>query len=475
MKRYSTVIIGSGPCGYAAALGLIGAGQDIAIIDFGESPDVERTELRGSSTIALKGERERARVFGYPSSMVVARGFKHLPLSSARGGLSNSWGAGVLARSRTDCPELEPVFDGIEAGYGALFAEIPVIGCDDEISKRFPWPTISAAGPCSTRYSDFLSELHPDPQSDVLVGRARSAIDAAGERCIRCGLCLHGCPRDLFFSAGTAIREFASSDSCSLLTGPVTRLVPSRHEVVLELPFGKVRAERVILALGPVATPALLQRSGLVPKDLIVKDSAVFYTALLNSRRSLGDEWDVTSCQAALYSGRRGADDFQLALYESNPEYAERLAGVLPLLGGLLRPPEILTQRLNAGIGFLDSSVSGTLRLRFVGGRTVVNRQTARGTWDVARRVMQRVNSRLRGLGIKPVPGAILVPPPGSGYHSGASLPMGGDFVGFDGALRSSPLVYVADASSLPRVWAGSHTFTAMANAHRIASSIRID
>lgn len=475
MKRYTNVVIGSGPCGYAAALALVRAGHDVAILDFGESPDVERTELRGSSTIALKGEGARARVFDYPSSLVVGKDSKHLPLSSARGGLSNIWGAGILARSRADCPELEPVFDGVEAGYRALFAELSVIGCDDELSKRFPWPTTSAAGPSSTRYSDLLTEVSRGLPSDVLAGHARAAIDAAGERCVRCGLCLHGCPRDLFFSAGSAVRELAESGSCSLITGPVTRLVPSEHAVVLELAVGEILAKRVILALGPVATPALLQRSGLVPNDLLVRDSAVFYTALLNSWRSSGDEWDFTAAQAALYSARPGADDFQLSLYESNPEYAERLAGLLPFLGGLLRPPEMLTQRLNAGIGFLDSSVSGNLRLRFVGGQTIVDRVAARGTWGVARSVMRRVSDRLSGLGIRPVPGAILVPPPGSGYHSGASLPMGGDIVGFDGALHSSPRVYVADASSLPKVWAGSHTFTAMANAHRIASSIRCD
>ena len=76
MKRYTNVVIGSGPCGYAAALALVRAGHDVAILDFGESPDVERTELRGSSTIALKGEGARARVFDYPSSLVVGEGLQ---------------------------------------------------------------------------------------------------------------------------------------------------------------------------------------------------------------------------------------------------------------------------------------------------------------------------------------------------------------------------------------------------------------
>ena len=67
------------------------------------------------------------------------------------------------------------------------------------------------------------------------------------------------------------------------------------------------------------------------------------------------------------------------------------------------------------------------------------------------------------------MPGALVVPPPGSGYHVGAGMPLGGSVVDHQGRLRDAPAIHVVDASSLPQVWAGSHTFTAMANAHRIA------
>jgi choline dehydrogenase-like flavoprotein len=37
-----------------------------------------------------------------------------------------------------------------------------------------------------------------------------------------------------------------------------------------------------------------------------------------------------------------------------------------------------------------------------------------------------------------------------------------------NGSLKTTEGVYVVDASVLPEIWAGSHTFTAMANAYRI-------
>jgi choline dehydrogenase-like flavoprotein len=90
-----------------------------------------------------------------------------------------------------------------------------------------------------------------------------------------------------------------------------------------------------------------------------------------------------------------------------------------------------------------------------------------------AQSVLARVARTTKKHGLYPIPKLIVVPQTGSGYHSGASMPMGGELIKFDGSLNSAPGVYVIDASVLPEIWAGSHTFTAMANAYRIAKDAR--
>lgn len=461
------LVIGSGPTGYAAALALSHVGRVPVVVDFGETPNVEQSRIHRRSTAVLKGDGERARVFDYPTDLVESHDGKQLPLSSARGGLSTIWGAGILVRNRTECTELDPVFDGLEEGYRALLGEIPVVGCDDRLSVRFPWPIASSPGPTSARYTALLRDLDRRG-GDVLVGHARAAIDASGDRCVRCGLCLRGCPRKLFFSAGVQLSAMASVGRCELISGPVVRLDHGADLVRVQLAQGVILAERVYLALGPVATPALLQRSGLAPDKLVVRDSAVFYTALINTRERSGDESEYTASQATIYSEMSGSDDFQLSLYESNPEYSARLSALVPGVGRLLRIPKGVAGRLNAGIGFLDSSVSGRLELTYASGRSTVTRHAPSGLRTRSMRVMSRVGSMTSRSGLRPIPGFVLIPPPGSGYHSGASLPMGSDWVDFDGALRTAPRISIVDASSLPKVWAGSHTFTAMANAYRI-------
>jgi choline dehydrogenase-like flavoprotein len=54
-------------------------------------------------------------------------------------------------------------------------------------------------------------------------------------------------------------------------------------------------------------------------------------------------------------------------------------------------------------------------------------------------------------------------------------MPMGekpDSLVDWSGKLKALPSVRIVDASSLMRIKAGSHTFMAMANAHRIAQSV---
>ena len=66
--------------------------------------------------------------------------------------------------------------------------------------------------------------------------------------------------------------------------------------------------------------------------------------------------------------------------------------------------------------------------------------------------------------------GLAFVPSPGSGYHSGAAMPMGGNYVDYSGRLIQAGSIQIVDATSLPKIPAGSHTFTAMANAYRIGA-----
>lgn len=462
------LVIGSGPNGYAAALALASAGASTVVMDFGtEANRISRTR----TSIASKADPRSALALSHPRSLISTDSADALPLSSARGGLSLIWGAAVLERSESDCPELGPVFSGIFEGYELLRRHISLAGDQDRLSQRFPWPEETPSVPSSLRFADARRAAERLDGADVLVGGPRVAIRANG--CTRCGLCLSGCPEDLFFDARRGLEDLALHGDVRFISGPALSLEAAPNGVVVETPHGEVRAERVYLAAGPIGTPALLQRSGLVPSKLDVQDSAVFYVPIINRNRPSGDESDYTAAQLLVASDSRGADEFTLAVYESNPDFRGRLARVLKVPERYVPFPNWLRNRVNAGIGFLSPERSGTLTLRYAGGRTWIDlrsRETSRrGAVEAAR----RAGTELRRLGLHPVPNAVIVPSPGAGFHSGGALPIGSDAVDWDGRLRIAPSIMIVDATALPRIWAGSHTYTAMANAIRTVRAAR--
>jgi len=459
------VVVGSGPTGFAAALALIQSGRSPVVVDCSLSPAYSLPKCSGSSRLALKTDSARLGLFGYPRTLVTSADGRQLPLSSARGGLGTIWGAGILARHATEIRELLPVMPGIEDAYSALFAALPVAGQADDLSRRFPWPVGTAATPQSKRCAEFVATMK-GASDDVIVGAPRVALDV--KRCIHLGSCLTGCPLGLFFSPAAALNRLASEERCRLVDGPVIEIRRDAKGLVLLLPSRELSANRVFLAAGPIGTPALLQRSDLAPRTLRVADSAVFYMGFLNHRSVEGDEGKYAQAQAIIFSAEAGQRDFQLSLYESNDYYFDTVASISSQLASAARPLRPLAGRFNAGIGFLDSSVSGELVLHYSNGRTYVVRGRAK-VRQHATEVLTRVRRALKGSGISPVPGAVLIPPVGCGYHSGSGLPMGSEVVGFHGELKAEPRVHVVDATALPKIWAGSHTFTAMANAYRIA------
>lgn len=460
------LVIGSGPTGYAAVLALLAAGRPAAVLDFGSNPAVTVPPRQG---IATKPDPRSLRAFSHPRALIADVEEQALPLSSARGGLSLIWGAAVLERSAADSPELAPISSGLADGFDTLAEHVDLAGADDQLSRRFPWKRTTEAVPCSTRYSRIRQRAQETVSAPALIGSPRVALRAGD--CTRCGQCLTGCPEGLFFNAENELRRLSHLGDIQFVTGPALTLHQSDHGVVVTTPHGEVHAERIFLAAGPIATPALLQRSRLVPASLTVQDSAVFYLPILNRLRSFGDESDYTAAQLLVTAPQPGPEDFTLAIYESNPDFRTRLARMFRIPERVLPFPQWVSNRINAGIGFLSPENSGRLTLRCTEGRTWVERQAHSRTRTAAVRAARQAARALRIHGLEPIPKSAIVPPPGVGFHSGGALPLGSQFVTWNGELRAAPKIRLIDTTVLPRIWAGSHTYTAMANAVRTVAA----
>ena len=141
----------------------------------------------------------------------------------------------------------------------------------------------------------------------------------------------------------------------------------------------------------------------------------------------------------------------------------------------LLTPP--MLERLMVIQGYLHADSSSTIgaTLGRTGALSAVGRPNPISS-EVARRVVRKLTRHAPALGGAPLEPLLRVGKPGAGAHIGAVFPMRAN----PGPLECDSLgrphglerVHVVDASSLTTLAAPTITFTAMANAHRIASAL---
>jgi hypothetical protein len=111
----------------------------------------------------------------------------------------------------------------------------------------------------------------------------------------------------------------------------------------------------------------------------------------------------------------------------------------------------------------LPQSESGGIQIKKLNSGFEITRLNNPESVVGSKRSLKKVASATRRSGFICFPFTTQVPAPGSGFHIGASLPLGGKYLDANGYLIGSKSVRVLDASILPRIPAGGHTFLTMA------------
>lgn len=507
------VVIGTGPTAFAAVKALLERGRRVHVIDIGTdlptsvthaidaakqdhptswSPDII-TALDGGEVVSrLAGKL----YFGtdtpyrYPTQVapIVHETGALLPISGALGGLSNVWGAGILSLSPSEFESWPVSSSEMNHSYANVARHFPIVGCHDALDHRFPWPFEPSGSPAlSTRFRRFVSDDKRSHQpGNVLIGASRLMVAPLGKGCTGCGRCLTGCPYGAIFDARNLFRPLIDNGALTYQTGTVvesisetaagveiraTDLASQRQTTVL--------ADRVLIAAGSVSSVSILQRSGLCSTTITVRDSQVFYVPLVLGTRWTPDSAHFTLAQAFVVSAdSRPEEDFQLSIYDTSDELAQRfeLMAPRPLVPLAKRFGGLAARRVVGGIGFLPSELSGTLDVSTHKGRTVVRTTSGEATKPAVKRVVRRLERALLARGVGVISPLVQIPGPGAGFHVGSALPMtntpGPGETDSLGRPPKSGRIHVVDSTILPRLHPGPTTFTAMANADRIVRAI---
>ncbi len=524
----SNLIVGSGPAAAGVALALAGdPSQQITVIDVGHrlepvlegavqrlgaremvdwddaDVDLVRTQPTGAKVRGLPEKRAYGSDFpfrnvGQLDGVRAVGEVNDAVISAAYGGLSNVWGSQVMPFTPATFARWPVDADAMRTHYRRILEEIPFAGEEDALARRFPLdgdaaplPTLA---PRAQRVVDAAARHDAAlERMGVLVGRARLAFDSSA--CVRCGLCMTGCPYGLIYSSSQTFDRLRGSGRIEYRGGLLSLHVDQEgerpHVLARELGTNSVHrfeADRVFVACGAMGTTRLVLGSlRLFGQDVELGESAQFVLPMVSAgptpdprRRT---EFTLNQFNMAVATDEEWLDVAQIHFYPHNPAIVEglpaplRTAAAAPLLGAVLR-------RTTVGLGYLPSWASPVLRAR-------VDPPTGAGTLpgltlsgDVAhaarnpmfRRVATAMVRAAPRLDLWPVLPLAFFAAGGKSYHFGGSFPHRSS--GADGPLTTDRLgrldrwsnVHLVDASVFPSVPATTFTLTIMANAHRIGT-----
>ncbi len=511
-------VIGSGPAGVAAAYPLVEAGLSVTLLDAGRELEPE-IDLKRQRLASLPFEKWPAEIVatlkqplqvsasGLQRKLAYGSGYSYedagpylrirgddvgslLP-SFARGGFSTVWGAAVLPFSPQDIAAWPFPLSDLEPHYRAVLSVLPLAADRDGLSDLFPLycerpeelrPSAQAAELLSTMRAN-EDALHRD---GLHFGRSRLAV--RGEpKCIRCGMCLHGCPHELIYSTAQLLDSLSRRENFRYEPGVVVRqLRESGSEVIIDaiglqdgLPK-QFTGGAVFLAAGVLPTAKILLDSfpDLFSSASLSVSEYFLVPGLL--RRSGGrpeQERLHTLSQIFLeYFGGRMPHSTHIQLYTYSDLYRTAVEQKFRLLGPLRRTAaRLASSRLVALQGYLHSDISSRIDLRSEGNELHLNGKRSAEARDEIRATIKQLYRSRRALGFTVIPPLLSIGLPGEGRHVGGSFPMSREprlgETDICGKLNPFERIYVADSSVFPTVPASTITLTVMANARRIAAS----
>lgn len=525
----SVLILGAGAAAAAAASALAARGIRATILDVGEqlpadhraardrlaklpTPEWSPTDL---ATITKQPEAA-ARVRGLPEKRTFGSDYPFTDagqrdgisatdavnsalVSGAYGGFTNVWGAQLMPFSAATFRDWPVSFESMRPHYAALLSELPFAGEDDDLAELFPLLASSVALPqLSERSERVLARYrrHRDRlrARGVILGRARLAMQA--NQCVRCGLCMTGCPYSLIYSAAHTLDRLRASGEVRYHGGLLaTRIDEGPDGVTVtatELRTGthhEFNADRVLVACGAIGSTRLVLGSlEMFDRPIEVAESTQFMLPFVSARPTADPRGTKNFTLNQFNMVVRLGDDrelSQLHFYTYNDAFPENLPGALrgdraePIRRAALR-------RLTVALGYLPSWAAPTFRVtaRKPGhdGELPALDVTADDPHftrnPFLRQVLRRVTGSARALDLWPALPVLQMSAPGKSYHWGATFPhsqrpdrgaTSSDVLGRVGTWRR---VHLVDAAVFPTVPATTFTLTIMANAHRIADAV---
>jgi ferredoxin len=459
-------IIGTGPSSWSVfhALSAQPNSYELTIIDAGK-------RFASSSTndfkSGQKGKFGSSHMYDTVGSTLSFSGQSNFSL--AHGGLSTVWGAGIRLWPEDSISCLGVEVDEFYDEAKELLTRMEYSGDGETLNFPENYLVESKSLPPGSYLASLISLKKS--RDTVKVFPTPLAVSTEGSNgCRGCGQCLSGCPYGSIFDSGIEFDRRYSDKEYEYLTGVVETVTEVSESVAVSLiktngEHATIHFDDVYLCAGAIGTPAILMQSGFLRQCVEVADSQVFYFMGLKTPHIVKEKQFALS-QATLDSQVDSDNPFSASLYVCNKEVRERISNLIAtkMYGLRVVVPSFVDRFLFLGIGFLDSKNSGKISLnRNDENKISVSTDLNPRSRMLVRQALKIIARFLRKNRLLVFSRMVILPKPGEGFHSGASLTLGGEYVDETGLLRGTKRIHVSDVSLLPFIKPGAHTFTSMA------------
>lgn len=395
-----------------------------------------------------------------------------VPASYGYGGFSTVWGNGLNVLPLAEINNWPVDHSQFEASYKDLLGRIPHVANKSELDIRFSWPTTRAIHSfhITREFKQLLVSLNNTSRS-FHVGESRLSLNIP--KCKKCSLCLSGCPYGALLDAGDEFDKLRIESKINLIQGKVTSLVPHKDGIVVNYLTEDGHAKtlfynEVVIAAGPLSTAKILIESNLIQDKILIRDSQMFYGAVLSLRHFSNPQ--VNLSQITLAAHRGSNIDFSMSIYAPSSESKKRIEKFLKMITGFsIKLPRFINAHILPVIGFIDSESSGYIEIAKENGKLTLKNVVNPETLCAVEKSIAQVKKPFLKHGFFTSRKLFRLSGVGQGFHIGGSLPIDSKYIDSNGRLRNEPRIRIVDASVLPRIPAGSHSLTAMAMSHYLA------
>ncbi len=395
-----------------------------------------------------------------------------IPLSYAYGGFSTVWGNGINILPNKEIAKWPVDVKKFSESYLYLLSKIPHTITPSELDYRFPWPHLrnQSPTPITPDFEKLLGKLLLKKR-EFLVGPSRLSLNL--KNCKNCGLCISGCPYGALLDSGEEFDKIRLNSSLNFIQGKVLSLTSTETGVSVKYQsadgaYSSAHYKKVVLAAGPLSTAKILLESKLIEGSISIKDSQMFYGAIFSLRSFREPQTNLA--QLVIIAKHSNLPDFSISLYAPSIDSRIRIQSAFKFFRFVkLRVPKKFNSHIIPIIGFLDSEMSGQIKLSRRMSESDLRLIEHQFTSTSVKKIIKSLKKPLRGSGFYLFKLFVRLAPIGQGFHIGGSLPIGSELIDANGCLRVDSRIQIVDASVLPKIPAGSHTFTAMAMAHYLA------